>query len=195
MNERSKQTYTKVADHILDTELADILLLNDEERCFVRHFLSGKTEMAACEWVKKDLNTPLNTGYAKRTKVKQYIAISIKRSNEIAKKKDSASIITVTEVIEKLATMLRNDDGTEEGRVRVKSAELLLKHMNGFAKHNESKASKTQVLINSLSDEELQDRIKALQNTILTTIPVQESQILDLTTLTADQVYTDYEEQ
>lgn len=196
--DRSKQTYTnKPIPHKLDSEMADILLLNDEERCFVTHFLSGKTEQAACEWVAKDLNIPVNTGYNRRIKVKQYIALAIKQANQVLKKQDSDSVITVTEVVDHLATMLRNEDGSEEGRVRVKSAEILLKHMDGFKRHNESKAPKTAILINNLSDEELQERIVNLQNSIVETINIDRNtlpQLNDLGDLSEDEIYSSFEE-
>lgn len=194
MSKRPNQTYTSdPKKHVLDVELANILMLSEDERVFVTYFLSGNTEQASFELTAKHLNIPVNTGYNRRLKVKQYIAISIKEANQILKRKDSESVITVTEVVENLAEMLR--DKGEEARVRVKSGEVLLKHMNGFAKHNESRASKTNILINNLSDEELQQRLLSLKDTILATVditPNQQPRLIDLSTLSEEDIYEEF---
>ena len=186
-------TYVKVNQHIVDIELADILDLNEEERTFVKHFLSGNEEHHANELTSKELDIPLNNGYNRRIKIKQYIAISIKRANEVIKKKDGVSVITVTEVVEELATMLKRDGG-EDGRVRVKAGEILLRHLNGFSKHNESKANKTMININSMSDEDLQERINKLQQNIQTIDLNQERPtLIDLSTIDVAELYEEFE--
>jgi len=190
-----QQTYVKTSAHIVDIELSDILDLNEEERTFVKYFLSGNEERYANELTSKELSIPLNIGYNRRIKVKQYIAISIKRANEVIKKKDGVSIITVTEVVEQLADMLYKEGG-EEGRVRVKAGEILLKHLNGFSKHNESKSNKTLININSMSDEDLQERINKLQQGMPTIDLNQDSPVLiDLSKIEPADLYAEFEEQ
>jgi len=188
---RNKQPYQKAPAHILDIELADILLLKDEDRTYVTSYLSGMAEPEAklATTKKHDLNR-----YTVVLKVKQYIAISIKRANEVAKKNNGESIITVTEVVEELAEMIR-DRENQDGRVRVKSGEVLLKHLNGFAKHNESKASKTLIAVNSMTDQELAEKLAKLQNSIYQTINVDEQpQLIDLGQLSDDDIYATFEE-
>lgn len=70
-------------------------------------------------------------------------------------------IITVAEVIYVLKDILKNDFA--EHRDRIKSAELLLKHLDGFKSHNTSKASKSLTIISEKSSEDL---LLDLQNMI-----------------------------
>jgi len=190
---RNKQPYQKVLEHILDVELADILLLNDEEKTFVTFYLSGISDGEARLKTAKKHDLEGTPNYPNKTKVKQYIAISIKRANEVAKKNDGEAIITVAEVVEELADMIRDREG-QDGRVRVKSGEVLLKHLNGFSKHNESKASKTLIAVNGMTDDELIDRIKKLQNSVQQTINIDTSpQLLDLGQLSDEDIYNSFE--
>lgn len=189
----------EVKKHTVDTELADILGLTEAERLYVTYFLSGQSQHEACQLVAKTLNIK-KANWHLNTRSKQYISIKLKETNEVLKRKGDDELITLSEIVQHL-TEMATDKENEEGRVRVKSLELLLKWRNGLSKHNESRASKTLIAVQNMSDDEFVEKLKKLKETHVPTYDLDElnsankqPQLIDLGQLSEQDVYGEYEE-
>jgi hypothetical protein len=189
----------EVKKHTIDTELADILGLTEAERLYVTYFLSGQSQYDACQMVAKTLKIK-KANWHLNTRSKQYIAVKLKETNEVLKRKGEDELITLSEIVQHL-TEMATDKENEEGRVRVKSLELLLKWRNGLSKHNESRASKTLIAVQNMSDDEFVEKLKKLKETHVPTYDLDElnnttnqPQLIDLGQLSEQDVYGEYEE-
>lgn len=74
--------------------------------------------------------------------------------------------VTIESVVEVLGEIMY--DNTAENKDRIKAGEVLLKHLNGFEKHNNSKAPKQLTIINQMSEEdtklELEKAMKKIEH-------------------------------
>jgi hypothetical protein len=91
------------------------------------------------------------------------------------------AIITIPQIVQNLADITNSKD--EKSADRIKAAEILLKHLNGFEAHNNSRATKVLAIINEKSDDELLSDInttmKSLGLTITNHVPNKKKQVGD----------------
>lgn len=93
-------------------------------------------------------------------KVKFAIADQIKRLNS----RRGINVITIEEVLDILGGILQKEDAADKDKIR--AGEILLKHLNAFKEHNNSKASKTMNIIAGRTTEELREHVQQLQLTL-----------------------------
>lgn len=78
------------------------------------------------------------------------------------------AIITIPQIVQNLADITNST--TEKSSDRIKAAEILLKHLNGFEAHNNSRATKVLAIINEKSDDELLSDINTTMKSLGLTI-------------------------
>lgn len=66
--------------------------------------------------------------------------------------------ISIDDVLNTVNDIMTNPD--EDSKNRLKAAELLMKHLGGFAKNNEQKASKSLTIINNKSEKEIDEELR-----------------------------------
>lgn len=81
--------------------------------------------------------------------------------------------ITIESVVDVLNKILHKEDA--EDRDRIKAAEVMLKHLNGFKSHNEAKAPKSLTVISSMSESEIAKELE----TALKTLPLKDNNIIE----------------
>jgi hypothetical protein len=168
MSKHARETEEIVRGFVLkDTpEVASYLELTPREKVFCEEYLSNGYNRAKAAF--KAVNTygepsphPLSKsdywareGYKLMAikRVHTYIQAHIKMG-EIKLGKP----LTVESVTQVIGDILY--DGTLEPRDRLKAGEILLKHLGGFTKHNESRAPKQLTVINGMSPKELEDEL------------------------------------
>lgn len=82
--------------------------------------------------------------------------------------------ITIESVVDVLNKILHKEEA--EDRDRIKAAEVMLKHLNGFKNHNEAKAPKTLTVISSMSEGEITKELE----TALKTFPLKDNNIIEV---------------
>jgi hypothetical protein len=94
-------------------------------------------------------------------------------------------IITVTEVIQSLADIIKGADSKDSDKI--KASELVLKHLNAFNDHNSSRSTKILTYINNQSTDDLINEINLLQEEL-----IKDGKLLS--TPTEQNKYADYED-
>lgn len=82
--------------------------------------------------------------------------------------------ITIESVVDVLNKILHKEEA--EDRDRIKAAEVMLKHLNGFKSHNEAKAPKSLTVISSMSESEIAKELE----TALKTLPLSDTNITEV---------------
>lgn len=82
--------------------------------------------------------------------------------------------ITIESVVDVLNKILHKEEA--EDRDRIKAAEVMLKHLNGFKSHNEAKAPKSLTVISSMSEGEIAKELE----TALKTIPLKDNNVTEV---------------
>jgi hypothetical protein len=162
-----KKQLLKLKDRHHVTEKEKVTFkLTDLQVDFIEEYLSnGMTPSSAAKYAlsKKNGVTREDDRYysakaprlLNSPRVQAYLLSQTKNSAKFA-------VSSVDSIISVVSTILHNE--SEETKDRLKAAELLLKHYDGFKKHNESKSTKSIVLNNvqALDDRELDKTLQQL---------------------------------
>jgi cysteinyl-tRNA synthetase len=86
---------------------------------------------------------------------------SVSVSTYLSKHLNKPKSLTSLDDVLKVVSSIMNDEG-EDSKNRLKAAELLMKHLGSFEKHNNQRAPKSIVLnqITELSDKELEEQLR-----------------------------------
>lgn len=165
-----------------DPALKSSLELTDRERIFVdeylangfdKHKASFKATNAFGEpskrpWSDRSYWAQQGNKFLAIERVKTYIDTHHQKA-EIR----VGSPITIESVVDVLNKILHKEDA--EDRDRIKAAEVMLKHLNGFKSHNEAKAPKSLTVISSMSESEIAKELE----TALKTLPLKDNNIIE----------------
>lgn len=155
------------------------------QEVFLQHYLSNgmKAGLAAQEAIKATSPKVYEEQLIKDEKKKTYFNMrgarfkeSIAVSGYLSKVMTGKAGVTVDHIKGVLTTFL--DDEGEETKNRIKAAELLLKHLDGFKQHNESKAPKSLTILNSMTKDEIDAEMKKISGSIQT--PIEYTEYTDL---------------
>jgi len=96
----------------------------------------------------------------KSKRIQNYLTESMSQANK------KIGLISIDEVVSELVTILKKDDARDQDKI--KSAELLLKHLNAFENHNKGKAPKQLVIqtVEKLSEQQIIEELKRLSSPI-----------------------------
>lgn len=159
--ERSEQ-------HIIPEDVVDSYGITPLQKTFIEEYLTNGMNATKAAMVAIQTNSPET--YEKNINRKGYFSMRGAKMGEsptvkkyIFDHKGIKAGVTVKEVIKVLETILHDED--EETKNRIKSAELLLKHLDGFKKHNESKAPKSLTVISNMSEKDIDRELAKLIGT------------------------------
>jgi hypothetical protein len=147
----------------LDQALVNKHRLTDKQARFVALYMAeGFTNSTQCYKEayqvtnpKESTVKPLASKLLHSEKIQACLADHLKVANWVGDKE----IVTTTEVLEVLKDILHKEDA--ENKDRIKAGEILLKHLNAFKDHNNSKASKQ---LNITTNKSTEDLMKELEN-------------------------------
>jgi phage terminase small subunit len=89
--------------------------------------------------------------------------------------------ISIDSVVEVLGDILHNDEATHKDRI--KAGEILLKHLNAFSAHNESKASKQLTVINGMTPSQVDDELTQAMKKLSMDKPLKDDNITEVETI------------
>ena len=168
--ERSEQ-------HVIPEDVVDSYGITPLQKTFIEEYLTNGMNATKAAMVAIQTNSPET--YEKNINRKGYFSMRGAKMGEsptvkkyIFDHKGIKAGVTVKEVIKVLETILHDEE--EETKNRIKSAELLLKHLNGFRNHNESKAPKSLTVISNMSEKDIDRELEKLIGSPVTELPEAE---------------------
>jgi hypothetical protein len=109
---------------------------------------------------------PMASKILQNQKIQACLSDHLKKANLLGDKE----IVSTQDVVQVLAGILNKEDAADKDRI--KAGEILLKHLNAFKEHNNSKASKQLHITSEKSPEQLISDMKKLTDDFSTTTPI-----------------------
>lgn len=147
--------------HSISDAQAKKYKLNEAQKIFLEIYLSNG--MVAYPAIKKSLELTSPTIKDRDDRYYQMRASKMLESVAVVNYLDDwhkkrRTKISIDDVLNTVNDIMTNPD--EDSKNRLKAAELLMKHLGGFAKNNEQKASKSLTIINNKSEKEIDEELR-----------------------------------